>query len=93
MTRQNVVWGEGVSFSFVIKTNPEEVNDPVFRLIDLIILDNDPLIRLINRVFRKFEPVFQVINLMFRIINSNTSNHSAHTSKQSYFFLNNTSRT
>ena len=69
-----------MSFRVVKFTNPEEINDSVFRIINLMVRDNDPLNRLINLVFRSCDPVFHEIFAAFRTMNSYTSNHSTRTS-------------
>ena len=92
MTRQNVVWG--VSLRVVKYTDPEEVNDPVSRIIYLVFRNNDPVFLFINLVFQNNDPVFLFINLVFRnndpvcrviilafrIINQRNSIHAARTS-------------
>ena len=81
MTRQNVAWGGGgVSFRVVKYTDPEEVNDPVSRIIYLVFQNNDPVFLFINLVFRNNDPVCRVIILAFRIKNQRNSIHAARTS-------------
>ena len=58
--------GGGVSFRVVKYTDPEEVNDPVSRIIYLVFQNNDPVFLFINLVFRNNDPVFLFINLVFR---------------------------